>query len=171
VRRPAPVRRSRLLAADYSGGERRRRPAPSSRRWARTGSASPRRRIWPPGRDCVPATGSAAGKRLSGHITQGNVWLRAVPGEVAFAATHTKGTSRAALYHRLARRRGKQKASVAVAHSLLVSIYHLLREHQPYDDLGPSYLDQLDHERLQRQYVRRLEHLGYAVTLTPAPAA
>jgi hypothetical protein len=54
---------------------------------------------------------------------------------------------------------------------VLVSIYHLLGEHQPYDDLGPSYLDQLDHERLQRQHVRRLEQLGDTVTLSPAPAA
>jgi transposase len=59
---------------------------------------------------------------------------------------------------------------VAVAHSLLVSIYHMLRTHQPYQDLGPDYLEQLDHQRLQRHYVRRLEHLGYAVTLTPTLA-
>jgi hypothetical protein len=47
----------------------------------------------------------------------------------------------------------------------------MLRAHQPYHDLGPDYLEQLDHQRLQRQYVRRLEQLDYAVTLTPAPAA
>lgn len=118
-----------------------------------------------------PGNRQSAGKRLSGRTTPGNVWLRAVLGEAAWAASRTKGTYLAALYHRLARRRGKQKAIVAVAHSLLVSIYHMLRDHRPYQDLGPDHLDQLDHDRLQRQYVRRLEQLGYAVTLTPAPAA
>jgi transposase len=118
-----------------------------------------------------PGNRQSGGKRLSGHITQGNVWLRAVLGEVAWAVTHTKDTYLVALYHRIARRRGKQKAIMAVAHSLLVSIYHMLRDHQPYHDLGPHYLDQLDQTRLQRQYVRRLEQLGYAVTLTPAPVA
>jgi len=118
-----------------------------------------------------PGNRQSGGKRLSGHITPGNRWLRAMLGQVAWAAVHTHDTYPAALYHRLARRRGKQRAIVAVAHSLLVSIYHMLRAHQPYHDLGPDYLDQLDHQRLQRQYVRRLEQLGYAVTLTPAPAA
>jgi transposase len=118
-----------------------------------------------------PGNRQSGGKRLSGHSTPGNVWLRAVLGEVAWAVTHTKDTYLVALYHRIARRRGKQKAIMAVAHSLLVSIYHMLRDHQPYHDLGPTYLDQLDQTRLQHQYVRRLEQLGYAVTLTPAPAA
>jgi transposase len=115
-----------------------------------------------------PGNRQSAGKRLSGRIRPGNVWLRAALGEAAWAAIHISDAYVAGLYHRLARRRGKQKAIVAVAHSLLVSIYHMLRDHQPYHDLGPTYLDQLDYDRLQRQSVRRLEHLGYAVTLTPA---
>ncbi len=118
-----------------------------------------------------PGHRQSGGKRLSGHITPGNRWLRAMVGPVAWAAVHTHDTYPAALYHRLARRRGNQRAIVAVAQSLLVSIYHMLRTQQPYHDLGPDYLDELDHQRLQRQYVRRLEQLGYAVTLTPAPAA
>jgi transposase len=118
-----------------------------------------------------PGNKQSGGKRLSGHSTPGNRWLRATLGQVAWAAVHTHDTYPAALYHRLARRRGKQRAIVAVAHSLLVSIYHMLRTHQPYHDLGPDYLEQLDHARLQRQYVRRLEQLGYAVTLTPTTAA
>lgn len=118
-----------------------------------------------------PGNRQSGGKRLSGHITPGNRWLRAVLGQVAWAAVHPHDTYPTALYHRLARRRGKQRAIVAVAHSLLVSIYHMLRTQQPYHDLGPDHLDQLDHERLQRQYVRRLEQLGYAVTLSPAEVA
>ena len=118
-----------------------------------------------------PGNRQSGGKRLSGHITPGNRWLRAVLGEVAWSAVHTHDTYPVALYHRIARRRGKLRAIVAVAHSLLVSIYHMLRTHQPYQDLGPDYLEQLDHQRLQRQYVRRLEQLGFAVTLTPTSAA
>jgi transposase len=74
-------------------------------------------------------------------------------------------------FHRLARRRGQQKAVVAVAHSVLVILSHLLRDHRPYSDLGANYFDQLDRQRLQRHHVRRLEQLGYTVTLTPTPAA
>src|SRR5215472_11877008 len=72
-----------------------------------------------------PGNRQSGGKRLSGHITPGNRWLRAVLGQVAWAAVHTRNTYPTALYHRLARRRGKQRAIVAVAHSLLVSIYHM----------------------------------------------
>jgi hypothetical protein len=61
--------------------------------------------------------------------------------------------------------------SMQLAHRVLVILYHLLRERQPYADLGADYFDKRDTTRLQRQYVRRLEQLGYAVTLTPAPAA
>jgi transposase len=72
-----------------------------------------------------------------------------------------------AQYHRLARRLGKLKAAMAVAHSLLVIIYHVLSDKKPYSDLGADYFDKVDKERLTRQALRRLEALGYAVTLTP----
>jgi hypothetical protein len=58
-----------------------------------------------------------------------------------------------------------------VAQAVLVILSHLLREHQPATDLGANYFDRLDTQRLQRRYVQRLEHLGYTVTLTPAPVA
>lgn len=75
----------------------------------------------------------------------------------------------AALYHRIARRRGKGRATLAVAHAVLVILYHMLRDQKPYTDLGASYFDRLDTERLQRRHVQRLEQLGYTVTLTPVP--
>ncbi len=78
-----------------------------------------------------------------------------------------KGTYLSAQYHRLARRLGKLKATIAVAHSLLVIVYHVLRDKQPYRDLGAHYFESLDTERLTRQALRRLEALGYTVTLTP----
>jgi transposase len=60
---------------------------------------------------------------------------------------------------------------VAVSHSVLVMLYHMLREDCPYTDLGPDYFEQLEADRIERYHVRRLEQLGYTVTLTPAPAA
>ncbi len=71
----------------------------------------------------------------------------------------------------MARRRGKGRAPRAVAHALLVILYHLLRDRKPYTDRGADSFDQLATERLQRRYVQRLEHLGDTVTLTPLPAA
>lgn len=71
----------------------------------------------------------------------------------------------------MARRRGTQKAIVAVLHKVLVIIYHLLRTKQPYADLGPDYFDQLEAARVERHHVRRLEQLGYIVTLTPKEVA
>jgi transposase len=118
-----------------------------------------------------PGNKESGGKRLSGRTTRGNVWLRAMLGEVAWSMARSRGTYLAALYHRIARRRGKQKAAVAVAHSALVSAYHMLRTGRPYQDLGADHFDRLDGLRVQRHHVRRLQQLGYTVTLTPVPAA
>lgn len=118
-----------------------------------------------------PGNKQSAGKRLGGRITAGNTWLRAALGEVAWAISHTKGNYLAAQYHRLARRRGKYKAAVAVAHSALVLISHVLRDRQPYTDLGADYFDKLDATGVERYHVARLKQLGYEVTLTPAKVA
>ena len=72
-----------------------------------------------------------------------------------------------AQYHRLARRIGKPKAIIAVSHSILVIIYHVLHDKEPYHDLGPTYFETLDKERLVKGAVRRLEGLGYTVQLEP----
>src|SRR5215470_9854252 len=96
---------------------------------------------------------------------------RAALGEVAWAISQTKDTSLSAQFHRIARRRGKQKAVGAVAHSVLIILYHMLREGKPYTDLGPDYFEKLEATRIERYHVRRLEQLGYTVTLTPASAA
>jgi transposase len=118
-----------------------------------------------------PGNKQSGGKRLSGKTTHGNPYLRAALGEVAWAISHTKDNSLSAQFHRIARRRGKQKAVVAVAHSVLIILYHMLREGKPYSDLGPDYFEKLEATRIERFHVRRLEQLGYTVTLTPAPAA
>ena len=118
-----------------------------------------------------PGNRQSGGKRLSGKPTEGNTWLKGVLGEVAWSIARSKGTYLHAQYHRLARRRGKYKAAVAVAHSVLVIAYHLLKTGRPYRDLGADYFDQLDAARLERHHVKRLQQLGYEVTLTPKEAA
>ncbi len=117
-----------------------------------------------------PTNKESAGKRMKGPANHGNVWLRAIMGEVAWASIRTKASYFYAQYHRLARRRGKEKAAIAVAHSLLVVIYHVLRTGQPYQELGVDYFDRLDSARVERHHVRRLEQLGFTVTLTPTAA-
>jgi transposase len=114
-----------------------------------------------------PGNRQSAGKRLGGRTTGGNPWLRGILGEVAWSIAHTSNSYLAAQYHRFARRSGKHKAIVAVCHSLLIIIYHMLRTQSAYYDLGADYFDALENERLQRYYVRRLEQLGFAVNLTP----
>lgn len=118
-----------------------------------------------------PGNRQSGGKRLHSRARRdGDTWLKAVLGEAAWAASHTHDTYLAAQYHRLARRRGKQKAIVAVAHTLVVIVYHILKTRQPYRDLGADYFEKLDATRIQRHHVKRLEALGFAVTLTPKAA-
>ena len=115
-----------------------------------------------------PGNRRSAGKQRSGATTKGNTHLKAMLCELAATCARCPGTYLHALYHRVARRRGKPRAMLAVAHSLLVSIYYMLRDHVPYQDLGPDYFDHLQPQRLERHYVRRLEALGFQVQLTPA---
>ena len=118
-----------------------------------------------------PGNKQSGGRRLSGKTTKGNVWARAILGEVAWAAARTRGTYLSALFQRLARRRGKNKAIVAVAHSILVSLYYMLRDKRPYADLGADYFDHLDQARIERYHIKRLQQLGYTVSLAPKEAA
>ena len=80
----------------------------------------------------------------------------------------SQNTYLSAQFFRLARRRGKNRAILAVAHSLLVSIYYMLRDHRPYQELGVDYFTRLDADHLERRYVRQLEKLGYEVHLSKA---
>lgn len=118
-----------------------------------------------------PGNKQSGGKRKSGHTTKGNPYLRAMLGEVAWAIAHTKDNYLSAFYHRMAQRHGKQKAILALAHKVLVIIYHVLRDKQPYTDLGADYFDQRDRGRIERHHIQRLEQLGYTVTLIPREAA
>jgi transposase len=114
-----------------------------------------------------PGNRQSGGKRLSGKINKGNKRLKAALAEVVWVLSHMKDNYLSAQYHRLARRLGKQKAVMAVAHSLLVIIYHMLRDKQPYRDLGAAFFETREKERVVKGALRRLEGLGYTVTLQP----
>jgi transposase len=121
-----------------------------------------------------PGHNESAAKKRSGKTRKGSPWLRAALVQAAHAAAHSKQSYLAAQYRRLTARRGTKKAAVAVGHSILVIVYHLLTHDCPYVDLGPTYFDQRDPRAAQRRLVHRLEALGYTVQLTPlaeAPAA
>jgi transposase len=117
-----------------------------------------------------PGNHESAGKRNSGKPRKGSRWLRQVLIEAAHGAAHTRYTYLAALYRRLQARRGTKKALVAVGHAILVIIYHILSRKEAYQDLGANYFDERDRQTVQRRLVRRLEQLGYQVTVQPAPA-
>jgi transposase len=118
-----------------------------------------------------PGNNESAGKHRSGRTTKGDRWLRQTLTQAAWAASHTKGTYLSAQYHRLAARRGKKRAVVALGHTLLVIVYHVLKDQTTYKELGADYLDRLEPDRLTRQLVRRLEKLGHRVTLEPEEKA
>lgn len=118
-----------------------------------------------------PGNNESAGKRRSGATGHGNTWLRTTLTKVAWAATHAKGSYFQAQYRRLAGRRGKKRALIAVAHSILTDTYHILKEDKPYRELGGNYFDRLDRGRITRYHVKRLKDLGYKVELIEDPAA
>ena len=114
-----------------------------------------------------PGQHVSAGKRLGGRSQRGSPWLRSALAEAAWGAARMKGTYLAAQYRRIAARRGKQRAIVAVGHSILVSLYHMLTEERDYADLGGNFFDERERELVQRRLVRRLEQLGLTVTVEP----
>lgn len=117
-----------------------------------------------------PGNNESAGKRRSGRITHGNVHLKTALVEAAHAASRAKGTYLRDKYYRLKARRGAKRAVVATAHKILVALYHMLSRNVSYNDLGDLYLDKLNKQHLTRNLVRRLERLGFLVTLQQVPA-
>jgi len=116
----------------------------------------------------APGNNESAGIQRSGKTRKGNRALRTGLVQMAHAAAHTKDTYLSALYHRLAARRGKKRAIVAVAHSIVRSAFHMLSRHEPYHELGGNYFDAHRREHLVDRLTRRIERLGYRVALEPA---
>lgn len=113
----------------------------------------------------------SAGKRVRHRTTSGNPWLKAALTEAAWAASRTKNTYLGAAYRRLAPRRGKKRALVAIGHTLLVIVYRILTSNDFYQDLGVDYFDKLKPEQYRRYLVKRLESLGFNVELKPKDSA
>jgi|SRR5262245_6665465 len=114
-----------------------------------------------------PGNYESAGKRQGGKTPKGNRWLKRALVQAAWAASRAKGTYLAAYYRRLAARRGRKRALVALGHVLLGTMYHLLRRGTDYTDPGGDYFDRRDRDRLTHRLVRRLEGLGLKVTVEP----
>ena len=112
-----------------------------------------------------PRSDESAGKRRSTRIRQGAPWLKPMLVQAAWSSVRVKGSYARALFHRLKTRRGPGKAIIAVASSMLGSIYHMLKKEVPYKDLGADHFDTKSKERIIRGCVRRLEQLGCKVEL------
>jgi transposase len=104
-----------------------------------------------------PGNHESGGKRLRGRTRKGNRWLRQVLVDMAHVASKTTHTSLAAQYKRIAARRGKKRALIAVGHTVFTIVYTLLTRQQPYQDLGAAYFDQRERQRVERRLVQRLE--------------
>jgi transposase len=116
-----------------------------------------------------PGNDRSAGRRRGGRTRQANRWLKAALTQAAWGASRTRRSYFSAQHRRLTTRRGVKRATIAVAHSLLVTAYHLLAERRDYVDLGVEHFDRkrTPHEQAQRM-VRKLERLGYSVDIRPA---
>jgi len=120
----------------------------------------------------APGNHQSGGKRYSGRTTKGNKALFSIMVQAAWGASRSKDTFLKSRYHRLAARRGKKRAIVAVAHSMLVSVWHMLTYQQPYQELGSDYFDERKKESKVNYLVRRLEKLtGGAVSIELQPVA
>jgi transposase len=114
-----------------------------------------------------PGNNESAGKRKNGRTTKGNVWLKALLVQTGHSASRAKGTYLKAFYHRVAAKRGKKRAAIAVAHKQAIIIFHQLSEGKPYQELGENFFDRRNQQALEKRLVRRLRSLGYQVDLHP----
>ncbi|ULO05768.1 IS110 family transposase [Paenibacillus sp. 19GGS1-52] len=118
----------------------------------------------------TPGHDESAGKKRSAKTRKGNKKLRSALVESARAAGRKKNTYLSAQYHRIAGRRGKNRAAVAVGHSILAIVYILLTRRQEYKELGFDYFDQRNHDMVMNRSIKRLESLGYQVNLSEQTA-
>jgi transposase len=115
-----------------------------------------------------PGNNESGGKKKPGSTTYGNKCLKTMLTEFAWVASKTKDTYLRSKYHSLVGRRGKKKALVALGHKILIMCYHILKYRRPYKELGVDYLDRKRKDKITRSYIKRLNHLGYEVTLKEA---
>ena len=112
-----------------------------------------------------PGNNESAGKRKSSRTRHGNRWLRSALVIAARGAVRSANTYLNAQYRRLAARRGDKRAILAIAHTILVTIYNMLRHDTSYQDMGADYFDRRDQQATIRRALQRIERLGYKVTI------
>jgi transposase len=115
-----------------------------------------------------PGNNESAGKRISGTMRDGNKWLRRTLCQAAWAVTRKKDCYLSAQFKRLAARRGVKRAVMAVAHTMLIIGYAMLKTGQSYHELGGTYFEQINKDQLQKYFVKRLQRLGLTVSVAPA---
>ena len=118
-----------------------------------------------------PGNNESAGERYSGRTRKGSPYLRQTLVEAAHGAARTKDTYLSAQYRHIAARRGRRRALVALAHTLLTIVYYVLQRQEPYRELGGNYFDERDRTSVERRLIRRLQKLGYDVTIQPTVPA
>lgn len=118
-----------------------------------------------------PGSNESAGRIRSAHILPGNKYLKAALGTAAMSASRSKDTYLTVRYRRIAARRGPMKAIVATQHSILNAVWHMLAEGECYADPGADHFTRLDPLRAKNGAIKKLNSLGFDVTITPAPAA
>ena len=119
----------------------------------------------------APGNNESAGKRRSGRTTKGNPTLKTTLIQCAKVAARNTKSYFYAQYQRLVVRRGRNRATVAVAHSMLIAIYHMLKDHVPFRDLGAEYYNQFNREQKIKSYVKKLEKLGVDIGQAAWPIA
>lgn len=118
-----------------------------------------------------PGNHETAGKRQSGRTTHGDKWLKTALVEAAWAASRTKGSYLKSRYHRLASRRGKKRAALAVGHTILIIAYHIIKEQCVFMELGADFFDRLNEQHLINRLTKRIAALGYKVDIEKLPMA
>jgi transposase len=113
---------------------------------------------------------STGGKRLSGRIRQGNRWAKTVLVQAAQAAARSKHTYLGALANRLRQCLGAKRATIAVAHRIVLTFYQMMTTRQPYQEKGAEFLMRRDAEQIEHRLVKQLERLGHQVILLPTAA-
>lgn len=112
-----------------------------------------------------PGNNESAGKRRSGKTRKGNQTLKVILTQCAQAAVKRKDTFFYAQYQRIAMRRGKKRAILAVGHTMLIAIYYMIKENKEYEDLGADFYNKFNKEKKANAYIKKIKELGYDVQI------
>jgi transposase len=117
-----------------------------------------------------PGNYISAGKRLKNRSRQGNPYLKSILVQAAASAINTNGSYYQSKFRRLKQRRGHKRALVAIAHAMLITIYHMIKKGEPYRELGANFVTDYENGRKKNDLIKQLQKLGYSVSLTETPA-